>query len=230
MAAPDLVASTVMNQAAALLNDTAMTVYTYTVQMPYLNMALQELQEIFELNNVPVTDTTSDVIACTTAITEIGYATTPALPEDMIEPQRLWEAPTGVETWVPMTRVDSLPLYQNGVSIPQYIWYVWNSQEIRLLTVNQDNDIKIEYIRNLFPFITDENTELGVINAATFLEYRTAALNAEFIGENPTRAGQLNQYALLGLDRVTGIGAKGRQAILTRRRPFRSAYKRRTFM
>lgn len=230
MAAPDLVASTVMEQAAALLNDAAMTVYTYTAQMPYLNMALQELQEIFELNNVPVTDTTSDVIACTTSVTEIGYATTPALPEDMIEPQRLWEAPTGQENWIPMTRVDSLPLNQSGVAIPQYVWYIWNSQEIRLMTVNQANDIKIEYIRNLFTLVSDENTELGVINAATFLEYRTASLCAEFIGENPTRAGSLNTYAILGLDRVTGIGAKGRQAILTRRRPFRSAYKRRSYM
>lgn len=229
MATPDLTAATVMDQSAALLNDVAKTVYTYVAQMPYLNMALQELQEIFELNNVPVTDTISDVIACTTATTAIGYATSPALPEDMIEPQRLWEAPTGQESWVPMTKVDSLPLYQTGVAIPRYNWYVWNSQEIRVLAANQPNDIKIEYIRNLFTLVTDENTQLAVINAATFLEYRTASLCSEFIGENTTRSSSLNSYAVLGLDRVTGIGAKGRQAILTRRRPFRSAYKRRTY-
>jgi hypothetical protein len=52
-----LTSGTVMNQAAALLNDPSRTVYTYPVQIPYLNQALQELQELFELNNIPVTDT-----------------------------------------------------------------------------------------------------------------------------------------------------------------------------
>ena len=48
----DLTAAQVMDASASMLNDTAKTSYTYVAQIPYLNMALRELQEFFELNNV----------------------------------------------------------------------------------------------------------------------------------------------------------------------------------
>lgn len=225
-----------MDQSASLLNDTAKSIYTYVNQIPYLNMALQELQEFFELNDVPVVDTVSTVIQVDAGFSSIGFAPavpivdTPYLPNDLIEPQILWERTRDTDPYVPMTRLDFLPRYMEGVEISQFIWYVWQSQEIRLLPTNQDNDIKMDYIRNLFTPVTDEDDEINVLNSASFLEYRTAGLCAEFIGENKTRADDLNAFASLAMDRVVGIGTKGRQSIITRHRPFRSAYKRRSYM
>jgi hypothetical protein len=227
----DLVAGTVMNAAAASLNDVARTVYTYTAQVPHLNTALQELQEEFELNDIPVTAATSAVINCPsgTTVIEFNVAPDPELPADLIEPQKLWERTEGIDPWIPMTKVDALPLYMEGAETNAFIFWVWESQKIKLLATNQDNDIKMEYTRNLFTPVVDENSPIGVINAQTFLQYRTAALCAEFIGENKTRADDLNAFAALAIGRATGIGTKGRQAIVTRRRPFRASYKRRTF-
>lgn len=228
MAAPTLLASTVMDVSASLLNDVAKSVYTYVAQIPYLNLALQELQEFFELNDVPVTATVSAVIQVNANVDHVAFsATSPKLPDDLIEPQILWERARGINPYTPMTKLDYLPRYMEGVQINQLMYYVWEAQEIRFLPANADNDIKMDYTRNLFARVTAGTDVIFVINGESFLEYRTAGLCAEFIGENTTRAQELNGFASLAMDRSIGISTKGRQAIMTRRRPFRNAYKRR---
>ena len=238
MAYPDVTSGSIMDRSAVLNNDAAKTQYTYTVQLPYLNSALQELQEYFELNNVPVTDTFSALINVPAGVSSIGFSPavpvpdTPYLPSNLVEPKLLWERAEGIDPYLPMTKVDFLPRYMDGVELNQFIYYVWQSQEIRVIAANQDNDIKMDYTRFLFAQFTDVTgaETVSVINSRTFLEYRTAGLCAEFIGENPTRAQSLNNDAGLAMDRVVGIGTKGRQAINIRHRPFRSSYKRRTYM
>jgi hypothetical protein len=232
MATVDLVAGTVMDIAASLMNDSAKTRYGYAAQVPYINMALQELEEAYELANIPATQVTSDVIQVDAGTTVIPFNNgpgLPSLPDDMIEPQQLWERPRDINPFIPMTKKDYLPHSLEGVLIPQFLYYTWNSQQIEFLEASQDNDIKIDYIGNLFVPVVDENTGINVINARTFLEYRTAALMAEFIERNKTSSDSLNVYAVMALDRATGIGTKGKQNIMTRRRPFRSGYKRRGF-
>ena len=234
---PIVLAGTVMNQAAALMNDVARSIYTYPIQIPYLNMALQELQEFFELNNIPVTDAfTSSPIDVPAGASAIGYEPTvpvvgtPYLPDNLIEPKIVWERQDGIDPYIQMTRLDYLPRYMEGVDISQFLNYVWQSQEIRVLPATQDIQIKIDYIRNLFEPFVDETDEVSVVNVITFLEYRNAGLLAEFVEENKVRADSLNSDAVSALDRAIGIGTKGRQAISIRRRPFRSAYKRRSHM
>lgn len=224
---PSITAAQVMAKSAALLNDQAQQVYTNTVQLPYLNMSLQELQETFEQNNIPVTAETSDVIEVDEGISEIGFDTTPALPSDLVEIQEVWESQRDQNLWTPVSRRDYLPQYLEGQEYSQFLWYAWNSQLIKLLPSTNDNDLKLNYTRSLFSEITDESTPITVVNCATFLEYRTAGLCARFIGEDTPRADQLDGMAILALDRALGIGTKGQQAIFTRRRPFRASYKNR---
>jgi hypothetical protein len=233
--AADLLASEVMDRAASLLNDTAKSQYTYAAQLPYLNIAVQELQEEFELNNIPSTQNVSAVIQVAVGVTAITYdaAGTPAnpkLPDDMVEPAQLWERVHNIDPFIPMYKRDYLPHYLEGIQSEQFIYFVWESQQIKFLPVVQDNDIKIDYIKQLFNTITDQNTQINIINSKTFLEYRTAALCAEFIERNLTSAQGLNNYAVMGMDRVLGIGSKGKQSIFTRRRPFRAGYKKRGWM
>lgn len=229
--AADLTAGTVLDAMAVLMNDPAKTKYTNAKMIPLLNIALQELREVFEQNNVPVTDTvTSDPINIPAGKTFIAFnnGSDPSLPTDFVEPKIVWESGEGLDTYFQMTKRDSLPREWEGVLQNQFIWYVWQSQQIRFLAADQDNDIKIDYIRQIFPPVVDANSSINVINAATFLEYRGGALCAEFLGENKTRADSLNTDALLALDRVVGIGTKGRQSITIRRRPFRAGWKTRT--
>ena len=238
MSAVDLIGGNIMDVSASLLNDTAKTVYTYTAQKPYLRLALQELRELYELNNIPVTQATSVVVQINAGVTAIVYnatgtPTNPKLPDDLVEPAQLWERARGIDPYVPMSKRDYLPHDLEGVQANCFIYYTWNGQQIEVLPANQNNDIKIDYIKQMFPdagAAIDENTSIAVVNAASFLEYRTAALCAEFIERNSTSSNSLNASALLAIDRATGIGVKGKQNIMTRRRPFRAAYKKRGWM
>jgi hypothetical protein len=229
MSSPALTAGQVMDKAASLLNDTAKQNYTYTVQLPYLQMALQDLRKLLELNNSPVTNEVSSVINCPIGTDSISYdnSPNPELPDNLIEIQQLWERAEGTDPWVPMTRVEFLPHYYEGVLINQFLIWTWQDNQIRLIPANTDNDIKIDYVKSLFNDVEDENSELSIINADSYLQFRTAALCAEYIGENPTRALSLNLQARDAFDILIGIDNKGRQAIMTRRRPFRAAWKNR---
>lgn len=235
MAASDLTGANVMAVAASLLNDTARTVYTYAAMSPYLRLALQELREYYELHNISVTDVSSAVIQVNAGTTEIVYngagtPTNPSLPNDLVEPLQLWQRERDINPYIPMTKREFLPRYMEGIEINQFVVWVWQSQKIIFLPSNMNIDIKIDYTRQLFPDASttiDENTQINVVNAQTFLENRVASLCAEFIERNITSANSLNSYAALALDRATGIGVKGKQAIFTRRRPFRQGYKQR---
>ena len=228
MAASDLVAGTVMDMAASMMNDTAKTVYTYAAQVPYLQMAMRELREYFELHNISVTQEVSAVIPINAGQTKIVYngTTTPALPSDFVEPIRLWERARGIDPYTPMVRVDFIPLSLAGIQTNYFGYFTWNGQEITFPASNADNDIKMDYLRELFAPVVDQTSIINVVNAQSFLQYRTAGLLAEFIERNITSANSLNQNAVLALDRATGISAKSKQSIMTRRRPFRGSYKR----
>jgi hypothetical protein len=232
MAVPDLAASTVLAKSATLLNDTARTIYTYAALLPYLQIAMQELQEEFQLRNISSSQLTSAAITVPAGISQIVYngIGVPTLPTDMIEPQQLWERPSGIDPYIPMIKRDYIPHQLEGVLVTSFGFYVWENQTIKFLASSMNNDIKIDYIKELFQPLVDENSPVNIINAATFLEYRTAALAAEFIERNQSNANSLNTYAVLAIDRATGIGIKGKQAITTRRRPFRASYKKRGFM
>lgn len=227
MAAVDLVAGTVMDKAAALLNDPSRTTYTYAALTPYVNTAIQELQEYFELHNASTTDQVSAVINMPTGSTAITFNAVgqPRLPDDLIEPLQLWERPENDDPFIPMTKKEFLPHSLEGTPISNFIFWTWQANEIRVLACNQDNDIKIDYTRNLFAPVVNESSIINVINGQTFLEFRVAGLAAEFIERNIPSANSLNVYADLAKDRATGITVKGKQSIMTRRRPFRRGYK-----
>jgi hypothetical protein len=232
MAAVDLLAGTVMDKAASLMNDTVRTIYTYTAQVPYLQMALQELREHFELHSIPCTQQSSAVISIPVGTTQIIYngIGVPKLPDAFVEPLQLWERPAGIDPYIPMHRRDFIPHNLEGIPTGEFIYFTWNNQVIEFLPANRINEIKLDYIQELFTPIVDENSLINVVNASTFLEYRTAGLLAEFIERNLTSSNALNAYAALGIDRATGIGVKSKQIIMTRRRPFRAGYKKRGWM
>ena len=229
MATATLTAGQVMDRSAVLLGDVGKTLYTYVKQLPYLKLALQELQEIFELNEVPVTSMiTSTPLQINANVGSITFTSNPPLPSDLIEPMKLWERARNVDPFVPMTKLNSLPIYiPSSSKIGQLASWSWENNQINFIPANQNNDVKIEYIKDLFTAIVDENSTISVINAASFLEYRNAGLCASFIGEDKERSQELDASAGLATDRALGIGIKGRQGVMVRHRPFRANYKRR---
>lgn len=220
----------IFDDSAALLNDQVQSIFTDEVLLPYYNMALQKLQETFELNNIPITNETSSVIEVDTGVSSISFTTTPPLPSDLIDVRELWESPRDQNVWTPMKRKEFLPHYlDQDQPINQFLIYSWINQEIRLIAANTDNDLKIDYLKSILPriTITDIDTEVTVLNVTLFLTNWTAGLAAYFIGENESRATVLYGLANQSLETSMGISVKGQQSITTRRRPYRAAYKQR---
>lgn len=225
--------SAIIDMVASLQNDTAQTTYTDAACLPYLNIALDELQEYFELNNIPVTNETSAVLNAPAGTTVIGFTGgPPVLPSNLIEIQRLWESPEGQDSYTPIVKKTFLPHnLETGELISQFLIWSWFDQEIHLIEADADIDLKLDYIKSIFATpiaIGSVGVDLPIINCKTFLGYRTAALCAHFIGANKTRAVELDDFAGMALDRVLGVGVKGGQSIRTRRRPFRASFKSRT--
>lgn len=232
----DLTAAQVMDRSASLMNDTPKTVYTYVAQLPYLNMAVDELQEIFELNNIPITNQTSAFILVPVGTTQInpltGYPpnTAPNYPNDLVEIQGLYERQAGSnDPYIPMTQREFLPHAIDNLPTESLVYWIWQDQRIKFIGALLPREVKLDYIKKIFPNEMVSSSAIGVINARGFLYYRTAALCSLFIGENASRATELNGFATLALDRITGISIKGKQAIMTRRRPFMAGYKSRGF-
>lgn len=207
---PILLASEVMDLSAAALNDIDKTTYDYDTQLPYLKLALQELQEVFELNSLPITEQSSGTIPITTRTSVIEFnAVGPLrLPDNLIEIQRIWE---WVGTfWNPVAR---------GA-------WVWKNNQLNFFSPYQSAEIKIDYIGSLFPKYLRADTILPVQNAIGYLAYKTAELISDMVEHNDARASTNHARAEASLDRINGITVKAKQSIVARRRPFRAGYKR----
>lgn len=220
---PNLTAAHIMDAASAHLNDVAKTKYTYAVQIPYLNTALRELEENFALDDVPVTKTLSAQLTIPIG-NDISRVSTPALPSNFIEPIKVWEQINGAG-FVPLTKVNTL-IPDANITVNQFSVFTWDGGKIGLPIANGAIVVLLEYVGALFIPITASTDLIGVTNCQTFLEYRTAGLCAKDIDEDDARSNDLNGYAGIALERALGISVKGRQNIVTRRRPFRSSYRR----
>lgn len=217
-------ASQIMDSSAALLNDTAVQIFTHAKQLPYLKLAWQELREICQQNNIGISNKVSTSIIVAAGVTVIDASTVPSLPGDLIEIQELYERLSGsTDDYIPMVRVEFLPPTQ--VQTNYLTWWSWNGQKLEFIGSTSDQQIRMDYVADLFTTALTPNSNINMINADSFLEYRTAALCAQFIGENAERATVLNQTAQLAIDRFLSINTKGRQSISTRRRPFMQGYK-----
>jgi hypothetical protein len=216
----------VFDRACALLNDTNKTNFSDNVLIPYAQIAMDDLKEELEDNDIPVTHQVTPIIPIVIGITDIGGLTGPALPLNLIEIFEVYERTTGsTEDFTLIQRSDFLTEI-NPASITSVMGtWAWQQQAIQFPGATTNRDIKIHYIGDNLPQIVDRSTNIGVFNAKSFLAYRTAALAAEFVGENPTRATSLNNNAVRAMDNLINLSTKQKQGIATRRRPFMSRYK-----
>ena len=130
-----------------------------------------------------------------------------------------------------MTPKDTIPHYlEDNTAISMFLIWAQEHGRIVLVPANSNIDLKIDYVGSLFNtpiLIKDINVNLPFANVSTYLDYKTAALCAMFIAENESRAVALDSLAGTALSRALGIPIKGMQSVVTRRRPFRSSFKRR---
>lgn len=226
MALATVTTGDIMDSVAALLNDSAKTLFTYTAQLPYLNIAIAELREALETHNVAVTNEVATGIKVAAGALRLQDS---QIPSDLIEIQQISERDWGVdEDFIEMKRVIFLPDYV--VQLQFLVYWAWENQIIKFVGATTDRELKIKYVASRIPKATQvAGTDvIRIINAQSFLQYRTAALCANFIGENPSRAQALDADAQMAYDRFMIANIKGGQATPVRRRPFMASWKSRS--
>lgn len=219
-------AGEVMDTVRALMNDLEGAQFTDEVINPYLKIAYEDLRQECEDNNIPFTNLTSGIITIAQGVTNIGGNGGPALPEDLIEIIEMYERIAGTNNdFMLMKRRNFLPKTDIQTTYLQ-VW-TWQRQRVEFLGANGNIEVKIDYVGNSLGDILGKNTIIALFNSKNFLGYRTAALCAQFIGEDVDRATALNTQASRAIETLENIGIKNQQSIPVRRRPFMSRYRQR---
>lgn len=219
-------AGMIFDQARFFLNDTDAAVYTDTVLLPALKAAYEDLQLEVEDNNIPISNITSEPITITAGVTNIGGPGGPALPTDLVEIVEIYERLAGTTNdYIMMRRRNFLPKTEFQTTYLEV--YTWQDQMIKFIGATGDIQVKIDYVGSTLGSIVDKNSQIRLYNCAAYLWYRTAAMAAMYIGENKTRADELNAEALRAIETMESIEIKNQQSNPVRRRPFMSAYKQR---
>ena len=220
----ELDAGQVMAGAADLLNDPDQTVYNAINMLPYLNMAIYELNEHMVESNFPVSNQVSPPY-----VVHPGENHLVNLPIHLMDIQEVGERPLGSQgSFMSLPRREFPDIYPATSSL-----LFWCSLEQRVKFnpsgANVPLEVQLKYIRVPLQVAQDATTIIGTTDATMYLIYKLAAILAMFVGENETRSGVLNEQAEMSLERMIGISNKSRQQIMTRHRPFRASYKMRGY-
>ena len=210
---PPLLASEVMDRSRAVLNDLAIDLYSNTVLLPYLKIANDDLSDDLVDNGGTVQrEVTVDIPL------SIGNKIL-VLPDDFIVPIELFEKDKGQDDsyYRFVYQRDFLP---NRMPSNELGVWVWREQNINFVGSIMDKAVRVRYYR-LMTAIVGNNTPIELTHALNYLSYHTAALAAEHIGQNRTKAIDLEAQAVVKLNKLLKKEVKQNQARPARRRPFR---------
>lgn len=211
-------AGEIMNMAAALLNDAPRSLYTYVAQIPMLKLACQMLEDECDAHEHQI-----NLISEYETIVTAG-SRNPSLPENFFVPITLQERQSGSTSdadYVPITEVPNVDDLRRVGTTSLNEWdYRHNC--INFVPATTDREVRIYYWRSLTPLV-DETTNLVIKRGQTYLEFKTAALCARFIGSaNINKADALDVHAQSALDTFLTLIVKNNQGKRRRRLPFRT--------
>lgn len=201
-----MTAATVLAQSAVLLNDPAQSTWTNTVLLPCLTKAGEELEQHFEVNEIPIQKQVSIVIEVTTADTELAQ-----LPTDMVEPIHLWErTDDSTEDWIKVREVEFIDMNMNDTN--QIVQWAYRNGKIYINSPTTDREVKLDYVRSMTA-LDSTGATVEVQQAKNFLAARTAQIAAANIGNNPSKAASLEEDVTTCLDRLIRRMLKNKQGV-----------------
>jgi len=208
--------SDVFDKARAVLNDTLVvggTIYNDGALLPLVKIANDELGDYLITNGVTVQKQVVKDILVPAGVTELD------IPDNIVNPITLYEKAQGA----PNSDYDKMNEKVWDSNAPQstalHVW-VWRDQKVLFIGATTPRMVRLDYNR-LLADIVDENSQVEVIGSTNFLGFRTGALGARHIGENPVKANELDLEAIRFRDNLLQIGVRKNQAHRGRRRPFR---------
>jgi hypothetical protein len=203
-------AQQVVTEAQGLLNDAPGIFYTFDSLLPYLNKAYRELQDYYRLHGLK---TTVDVAIITQVPAGDVFLANP--PADMLRPISIGErTPGSSDQFSDMDERSWEPDESNTNHLR--IW-TWREETIFFVGASQDREIRIRYVKSLTD-LTGAGSIIGITNSKLVLASRTASLGARYIGENSTRADELDLETGRALDRLIVTAIRQNQGLPARRR------------
>lgn len=221
-----ITADDVFERSRFFLNDNDGAIFNNGVLLKPLNIAIDDLREELQNYDISVTSETSAAITIPAGTTVLGGEGGPAFPNDLLVPIACWEKTSGsAMDYALMRKVNFLPKYATVTAF--LIYWAYQRQVIRFLGATSDIDVKLDYRSSVIRLAETKDSTINVKEAISFLSARTAALAAEFIGENESRAISLNGKATEAMDRLLNLDIKNSQNQVNRRRPFMASFKAR---
>lgn len=207
--------SSVLARAAAHLNDSLQLVYTPTVLLPFLAMAIDELSaelRVYEVTPLIIDSSNINVSAAATEITPI--------PADFVDAITILERSQGSsEDLIEITEVNDL---DDNLAVHTFDtikqWAVRNKR-IFINPPTTAREVKLSYLRGLISPTVDNNIDID--EARWFLGLVTAKNAARDLGNAPTKAASYESDITRSRDRLIRALQKGNQSIGgARRKPY----------
>lgn len=219
--------------ARSCLNDVSGNVFSDSVLLPYMNSAYRQIQRALSVAGGPlfivdnVTFTLAAVVSADpsvqTSLTDAGYnngstnANPPQLPTDLLEPEKIWERPTGstndFQEMTDLTEGGGLPSLPQGSTLG--VWE-WRTDGIYFIGALQSVDIRLRY-KKLLPDLTQGSDPILIPNAADCLAYNGAAMAAtargSLLADKWVNAGEVS------LENLVAAAVRREQNRVRRRRP-----------
>lgn len=211
-------ASDVMDAAAALLNDTALSTFSYAAQLPYVKRANEILETVMLANGISVQRQVSAVLTVPVSAVNNDLSGLVGYPSDMLVPIRCWERTAGSGlTYSLMTELDWEPEIVPTVSLT---YWVFRNNKIYTPGSTASANVKVDYWRQLSA-ITAAGSSEEVAASKVYLSAKTAELCARYIGQNKEIADDLlTDEVGPAQDLLERIYVKNSQGTRSRRRRF----------
>lgn len=203
-------AQQVVLEAQGLLNDAPGIFYTFDSLLPYLNKAYRELQDYYNLHGLKTTVDVSSVLLVPAGTTDLLNP-----PADMLRPIELGERTPGTQDQ--FSDMDERSWEPDESNTNHLRIWTWREEVIHFVGATADREIRIRYVKSLAD-MTGAGSFVAIQNSKLVLAARTAALGARYIGENSTRADELDQETGRALDRLIVTAIRQNQGLPARRR------------
>ena len=206
-------AKVLMQKSAEILNDSNRNMWSDDVLFPMLVLAFQELDLEHVNHSLPSTMDISIPITVPAGTKSLQPLTNFAAPISMEE-----RAVGGSDRdWVEMSQVYVEP-DKSGVG-PTLSCWAYREQEFKFAGSTSDRQVRYRYYQNFDdPLSPDSN--ISVLNSSLFLQFKTAANAARFIGQRPSLAEGLDMKAEGFLKKSMNREVKSIQGMPRRRKGF----------
>lgn len=207
-----MLASEIMDEAAALMNDSQKFTWGYTELLPYLQRAHATMELHFFLNGVRELKEISTFIAI-----PAGSKTIPP-PTDFVQPISIEERAFGsTDSYTRITEAE----WGEDLDSDNVQFWVFREGELNINPPRGDREVRLRYRRSLIT-ITSENSNISVMLSKPYLSAKTAANASAFGASNAERAAILNAEANDCLTMLINSEIRNQQGIKFRRRPYGS--------